>query len=253
MKPNISALLAGFCLSVLSASAATITSVTWNDPVNGNVTSTDNTGIEIQYASTLVSFNVGTTTYSTFSTATSTTASGGTGITPYWGINATNLTAADDQLSVTDNRIDTGMVNIGNDSEFFFAAPTSLDQIFFVFDAGGGDGNRTVEFIDGALGNVVGNSITVDFSTTTIAQMDFERVNGAGTAVTNNTGFRGVALSFSDFGITNAATLSSIAGVRIDGGDSLDPTMLGFAAVPEPGSVALIALTSGLFVLRRRR
>jgi hypothetical protein len=247
------------CLALampIQAYSATISELTWNDATNGNVTSTDGTGTNISYASTLVSFKVGATEYTNFVTTSTTTASGGSTITPYWGQNATNLTAGDDQLSVTDNRLDTGMVNIGDNSEFFFAfSPTSLDQVLFIFDVGSADGALNVELIDGLGGSVVGNTITPNFSVSSVANIDFERVNGGGTSTNGGTDadFVGLAFSFSDFGITDAGVLSSIAGVRLDSGGGLDPSLIGFTAVPEPSSAALLGLGGLTLILRRRR
>jgi hypothetical protein len=255
MKKIWTGIITGFALSAGLASAAVITELTWNDGNNGNVTSTDGTGTKISYASTLVSFKVGATEYTSFSTVNSTTASGTSGLTPYWGQNATNLTSGDDQLSVTDNRIDTGMVNIGNDSEFFFAfSPTSLDQVLFIFDVGSADGPLNVELINGAGGTVVGNTITPNFSVASVAKIDFERVNGGGTGLGPDAAFMGLAFSFSDFGIIDAGVLSSIAGVRLDSGGGLDPSLIGFAAIPEPAtSGMLLGLGATLMVFLRRR
>ena len=253
------------CLALampIQAYSAIITELTWNDATNGDVTSTGGDGetnadIDISYASTLVSFKVGATEYTSFSTVNSTTASGAATFTPYWGENATNLTAGDDQLSVTDNRLDTGMVNIGNDSEFFFASsPTSLDQVLFIFDVGSADGSLNVELINGAGGTVVGNTITPNFSVSSVADIAFERVDGAGTSTAGgiDSAFVGLAFSFSDFGITDAGVLSSIAGVRLDSGGGLDPSLIGFAAIPEPATAGLLGgVAVGLLVFFRRK
>lgn len=257
LKKAIASLALAMPLQVYSA---VITELTWNDAVNGNVTSTGgdaatNSDTDITLASTLVSFKVGATEYTSFSTVSSTTASGAATLTPYWAQGAANLSAGDDQLSVTDNRLDTGMVNISNNSEFFFASPTSLDQVLFVFDVGSADGNLNVELIDGAGGSVVGSTILANFSVTRVADIDFERVNGAGTSTSggDNAAFVGLTFSFSDFGITDAGDLSSIAGVRLDSGGGLDPSLVGFASVPEPSSALLVGLGCSFFVSRRRR
>jgi hypothetical protein len=246
------------CLALampLQVHSAVITELTWNDATNGNVTSTDGTGTNISYASTLVSFKVGTDEYSNFVTVNSTNASGADDVTPYWGVNSTDLSAGDDQLSVTDNRLDTGMVNIGDDSDFSFASsPTSLDQVLFIFDVGSADGSLNVELIDGLGGNVVGTTLSVNFSVASVANIDFERVDGGGTSTTGGTdaAFVGLALSFSDFGLTSG-DLSSIAGVRLDSGGGLDPGLIGFTAVPEPSSTALLGLGGLSLIMRRRR
>ena len=248
------------CLALampIQAYSAIISELTWNDATNGNVTSTDGTGTKISSASTLVSFKVGATEYTSFSTVNSTNASGVVNLTPYWGQNATDLAAGDDQLSVTDNRLDTGMVNIGDNSEFFFASsPTSLDQVLFIFDVGSADGSLNVELINGAGGSVVGNTITPNFSVSSVANIDFERVDGGGTTTVGGTGadFVGLAFSFSDFGITDAGVLSSIAGVRLDSGSGLDLSLIGFAAIPEPATAGLLGgVAVGLLVFFRRK
>ena len=159
-------MLVGLCAFAMPfhVHASLITELTWNDALNGNVTSTGGDGgtnadIDINLASTLVSFKIGTAEYHSFVTANSTNASGQSGVTPYWGQNATNLSAGDDILSVTDNRLDTGMVNIGNNSDFSFpSSPTSLDHVLFIFDVGSADGSRAVELIDGLGGSVVGSA-----------------------------------------------------------------------------------------------
>ena len=218
----------------LCANAAVITELTWNAAESANVTSTGGDGIknlnkDIGYESTLVSFKVGATEYTSFSTVNSTNASGQSGVSPYWGMSATKLAAADDKLSITDNRLDTGMVNIGDDSEFFFAsAPTSLDQVLFIFDIGSADGPLNVELINGD-GGVVGDTITPDFSVSSVADIDFMRIPHDFTA---NAAVMGLVFSFSDFGITDASDLSSIVGVRLDSGGGLDPCLIGFAAIP---------------------
>ena len=247
------------CMMPLQVYAASIvTELTWND-VNGTHTSTSgdgatNTDTDISYASTLVSFKAGGVLYNNFTLVSTTTASGASNVTPYWGQDATDLTAADDQLAVTDNRLDTGMVNVANNSDFFFAsAPVNLGDQLFIFEGGSNDGNRSVELID-SLGNVVGSSFTVNFTATTVADFDWERIPAtAASHSSNNTPYRGVTLSLSDLGVTNAGDLSSIAGVRLDGGGRLDPTLIGLAVVPEPSSALLVGLGCGFFAIRRRR
>ena len=243
--------------------AATITEITWNDSLNGNVTSSSGDGAtnadtDIDRASTLVSFRAGTDEYSSFVLVNTTNASGAGGVTPLWGLNAPNLTAGDDALSVTDNRLDTGMVNISNSAQDFgFASsPTSLDQAVFIFDVGSADGALDVVLIDGLGGSVVGSSVNVNSSVTPVADIDFERIgNPAGDP---NALFKGFTLSFSgDFGLT-AGQLSSVAGVRITNGSGFDPALVGFtvpttAPVPEPSSAALLGLGGLALVLRRRK
>ena len=253
------------CLALampLQAHSAVISEITWNDALNGNVTSTSGDGgtnadIDIDRESTLVSFKVGMDDYSSFVLANTTNASGGAGITPYWGLNAPNLTAGDDALSVTDNRLDTGMVNISNAAnDFGFASsPTSLDQVLFLFDVGSADGLIDVVLIDGLGGSVVGSSVNVNSSVATVADIDFERVGNPGGDP--NALFKGLAFSFSgDFGLTSG-DLGSVAGVRITNGAGFDPALVGFTvapvAIPEPSSVGLLVIGAMGCMLRRKR
>lgn len=236
--------------------AAVITTLTWNDATNGNVTSSSGDGgtnadIDITEASTLVSFQVGTDTFTNFVGASSAAASGNTGQSPLWGANATDLTAADDVLSITDNRIDTGFVNMANNGDFFFpSGPTSLNDVLFIFDVGSSE-TVSIELLD-ASNTIIGTSFSETFSGSRIADIDYERVNNAGTSTQLNQVFWGRSIEFSNFGIT-AAQLSSIDKIRIDGGTRLDPSFIGIAFVPEPSSALLLGFGSLAFIGRRRR
>lgn len=239
--------------------AAVITQLTWNDPLNGNVTSTSGDGatnadIDIDMDSTLVSFVAGGVTHNNFVTANSTTASGASGVTPYYGLNSSPLSAANDSLSVTDLRLDTGQVNIGDNSDFLFASsPTTLADVFFVFEIGSADGALDVELIDGA-GNVVGSTFNTNFSTASVADIDFQRVDGTGTANSVNAAFRGQTFTFADFGITNPTLAGSVAGIRLDSGGGLDPALIGFAvSIPEPSTALLTAMLGILALVGQRR
>lgn len=251
-------------VGVNPASAVVITELTWNDS-SGNVTSTSgdggtNSDTDIDRDSTLVSFKVGSDEFSNFVLVDSATFALSNGdISPFWGANAAvPLTIADDTLSVTDNRLDTGLVNMGNGGEFFFpSSPTSLDEVLFIFEVGSNDGGRNVSLIDGLGGNIVGSTVIENFDNNLVADIDFTRANGAGTVNTSNTGFKGRAISFgAGFGLT-AAQLSSVAGVRIDGNNGLDPSLVGFtvsqpANVPEP-TTAVLGLIGIAGLVRRRR
>ena len=256
-----SLLIAAFAGLAFNANAVVfISELTWNDALNGNVTSSSGDGgtnadIDIDRESTLVSFKAGAGDYSNFVLANSTNGAGTAGLTPYWGINAPNLTAGDDALSATDNRLDTGMVNISNaGNDFGFpSSPTGLDEVLFVFDVGSADGPIDFVLIDGVGGGTVGNTLlNVNSNATTIADIDFERVNGGGTTTTLNTPVKGLAFTFSEFGLT-AGQLSSVAGVRFINGSGFDPALVGFTAIPEPSQAALLFLGAFALLGCRRR
>jgi hypothetical protein len=146
------------------------------------------------------------------------------------------------------------MVNISNsNNDFGFpSSPTSLDQVLFVFDVGSADGPIDFVLIDGVGGGTVGSTLlNVNSSVANVADIDFERVNGGGTTATANVDVKGLAFSFSEFGLT-AGQLSSVAGVRFINGSGFDPALVGFT-VPEPSTSLLSALGIMTLVIRRRR
>jgi hypothetical protein len=191
----------------------------------------------LQYASFVLANTVGNLSLSNGS------------ISPYWGQNGTALTDGDDALAATDGRLDTGIINLSSGEFLFPSSPTSLDQVFFIFEIGVlNEGDRSLQLIDGLGGSIVGAPVTINLSSDPIGTINFTRVNGAGTA-SESSELLGRYAEFGPGGFgLNAGQLSSVAGVRINGGDTLDPALVGFAQVPEPSSGLLLLI--GLVVAR---
>lgn len=116
-------------------------------------------------------------------------------------------------------------------------------QIFYLVEH---MGNDTVTIQPRNAGGVItGWSLTLApahyAAITTTAEYDWKDQGNA---------LAGTTFTLLDF-TGGTGTLTGVTGLRIDGGNLIDPAQLGVAAVPEPASISLVALT--LFVAGRRR
>jgi len=183
----------------------------------------------------LVSFVAGGKNYTSLVLVDNVTSNPQTSGTYQYGVDGSS--PGSPEAAITDNRLDSGIFSADGSAPdnalFEFAsAPTSLSDVFFLFDVGGLDTDDGIQLIDSSDADI-GNSVLM----ANMAQL--------GSAVRQYSGgsnaLNGVAIPLSDFGIT-VGQLSSVDGFKIAGDDSVDPTIAGHAAVPEPVSLALFGI-----------
>lgn len=147
----------------------------------------------------------------------------------------------------TDNRVDTGALNVGVPDAYTWGSATlgSTDQVFVIFNAGGGqffETPGTVEATD-STGTVLAGSSVVDLSalgmmeSDALGRMDLFRFD-AGATMLNNRSMYGFTIAATDFLSGTLTDVSTIKGVRFGGSASNDFHMVGFAS---PGVVATAA------------
>ena len=137
-----------------------------------------------------------------------------------YGINGTDPESPTN--AVTDNRLDSGIYNAKTTAEFEFASPpTSLSDLFFLFDVGSLDTTVSIQLINGSDADI-GAAVQM----ANMAQLGSAvREASAGTHNLN-----GVAIPLSDF--VTAGDLSSVDGFKIDFA-SVDLLIAGIASQPE--------------------
>lgn len=153
------------------------------------------------------------------------------------------LTASDGLLNLT-----SGNTNFQLGSDF------TADTRFFLLDlAGGGSAigdSVTISLINS--GNVVIGDYTLALVSANFGA-NIADVNGASregsTALDLDLG--GVTFALSDFTGTTG-DLSTVTGIRFSAASNLDPAVVGFYTVPEPGSLLLASLSVFAFWLRRK-
>jgi len=189
----------------------------------------------------LLSFVAGGTTYSSLTLVDAVTA--GPGTEYQYGQNGTD--PGSQETAVTDARLDSGIFTMATTAELeFSSAPTSLSDVFFLFDVGSLDTGVSVQLIDSADTNI-GSAVAM----TNMAQLPGAvRTRDGGD--THN--LNGVAIPFSDLGLSGGQ-LSNVDGFKVTS-TGVDPLIAGHAIVPEPSTLALAALgLLGLLACGRRR
>ncbi len=137
--------------------------------------------------------------------------------------------------AVTDNRLDSGIANVYTNAVFKFAsAPTSLSDVFFLFEWSDGahnDKNDSIQLVDSSTNNI-GTAVPM-------ANLAWLGGSALVTLTNKNAGIRadeplsGVAIPLSDF--VTAVQLSNVAGFRItdSGADPADIDLL-IAGIASP-------------------
>ena len=152
----------------------------------------------------------------------------------------------DGAAALNDVYVTTNIFGLPNDIDFSLNTTVNVGdgQIFYLVEHLGND-TVTVEPMNSG-GVIAGWSLTLapaDYAAiTTTAEYDYN---------TQGNPLAGTTFDLSDFS-GGTGTLTGVTGLRIDGGDALDPAQLGVAAVPEPATMSLLAI-GGLALLRRRR
>ena len=236
------AALAALAVMPCQLQAATITSFTAD--VNGtsvtypNATTLNNTAVLTSFTSDSVEY-----TNLTFVDSVTFTSNDGN---HWWGTSSTSDPGSQ-TVALTDNRLDTMVLNVFEDSEFeFAAAPTSLSDVLFVFEVATPETGVKIQLIDSS-NTRIGNEVDLVVTNTG------ESLNPESSAGGQNTwAINGGAYKISDFGIT-AGQLSSVDGFVYSTGGGTDFMVAGIATVPEPSSTALIGLGGLALILRRRR
>jgi hypothetical protein len=195
------------------------------------------------------SFSTSTGTYSGLQGPTTSTISG----TSYYGWDpSTGDTGASEGTdSLLGLNVSTGLFGSGTITAVNFGQVVDTDAVFFLTEflaSGANDDTITLVALD-IKGEVIG-----DYSLS-ILEMDWgeavlsQNIAGAG----NFSGYiRGVSFLLSDF-VGTTGDLSTIAGLSIISNSGADISVIGFATVPEPASVALLLAGFALLATGMRR
>jgi len=129
------------------------------------------------------------------------------------------------EAAVTDNRLDSGIANAKTTAVFEFASPpSSLSDVFFLFDVGNDDSGVSIQLVDSSDQNI-GTAVQM----TSMAQLGSAEVESDPWPALD---LYGVAIPLSDFGIT-AGQLSSVDGFKFTAA-TVDPVIAGIASPPSP-------------------
>ena len=150
-----------------------------------------------------------------------------------YGINGTD--PGSPVAAVTDNRLDSSIAGPWTNAVFKFAsAPTSLSDLFFLFEFsyGANDNTDSIQLVDSAT-NDIGTAVQmVNLAQLGSAVVTLTNVNWG---ILANKALNGVAIPLSDFGIA-AGQLPSVAGFRVHLNQAfanIDPLIAGIAPHPE--------------------
>lgn len=259
MKVSTCSLITGLAVGAAMAGTAQGAVLEFTDAEFSAVNSSD----RIRNTSNITSYTTSAGSVNTLAgAATVTSVTGGTDLSRnFWGRDGSEKDGA---ASLVGLDVSTGAINI-NVADFEFgvvlgdAGATGDGNDLFIVDIQNKAG-ATVRPLD-VNGNLIGDFVlsltSGNFGTESPVRLDWN-LNGSAASPLNDVGstatvsINGVGFDLSDF--TGTGTLTGVAGLRIDGGGSLDPAVVGFntQAVPEPGSMALIGLGLTLMLSRRR-
>ena len=255
MKKTILALTMGLSLSVtINAAIAPISSATLTAPANKQVG--------------MVDFTVNSEVYSliTIGTARNLNLGGSGPILWYEGPTDTSGQPASNRDSLNDTFITTGLRGDAFDgsSNLLVDFGTTLNvgdtRLIFITELNGND-SVVINPITGNTGGSnpapgSGSVGTVDssWSLTLNSTSHWGEVIPSGDYIYNgyNNPIGGTTFQISDF-TGGAGTLTDVTGILIQTVNALDPTQVGVAAIPEPGTLALVGLALGSLVFIRRR
>jgi len=228
--------------AVAHAAVINVTSVTYDDNGTSTAVSAGTTNVTFDNTLKLESFTDGNTTWDEFVLVDSVSDLGST--TYEFGENSTSDPGSVTE-AVTDDRIDSWVKDVDDNSQYFFeAAPVSTDDVLFFFEFTGGK-TATVQLID-SDGDQVGTS-TVSFGD---AEGIFGKLDPTDFSTFNITL---QAVEFSDFGVTSG-NIGDVAGIEITSTSTFDdPMLIGHTGIPEPASLALVGVGSLLILTGRRR
>lgn len=159
--------------------------------------------------------------------------------------------------ALTDNRLDTGLGNPSDNTQFWLGETVSSSHLLaFVWTATRTGDGTTSSWYDqpssiaafDSSGSQVGSTVSVP----DVGGQHFGSMNLGGYTALNGRGIFGVTVDIADFG----GTASEIAYVSIVGTprtNATDMMYIGTAAVPEPATLGLVALSGGAVLFIRRR
>lgn len=206
----------------------------------------------------LTSVTIGGTTYTDLTGASAEIVNGSNGIRGLWYDVTSDLTIATLDAASSGLNYRDAAANLHEESTFQFGKTIQATDQIFLFDIGSGDpvtfsllnsaganvGDYTIEFVAGDF-----NSVDL------IAPLTLDAVytgDVIGTGI-GPLGQRSIAFQLSDF-IGTSGDLTTVTGMKIfDGDKRLDPTVVGLASIPEPGTCALLAGLAALTVIAMRR
>ncbi|MDF1811584.1 MAG: Ig-like domain-containing protein, partial [Verrucomicrobiales bacterium] len=171
---------------------------------------------------TLTSFTDAGGTYTdlTFVTSVNGTLPGGNSI-----LHGTGTAAPTNVASMTDDRIDTGILNPSDTVIFEFDDPLKISDKIFVFTNDTSTPPLTIQAHDGT--SLIGLQVSVGSAIGGLGSLDFER-NGSG-AILSDRSIGGFSIEVADLGITDTST---IKGIKFTGTGSQDYNLIGFASAP---------------------
>ncbi len=166
-----------------------------------------------------------------------------------WGQNAAD--PGSDEAAVLGLNYGTGVLNVGANTNFQYGRTLAPDELLFIIRDGKASESITLRLIDASnalVGSYALNIGSGEFQNTFSKQVDLKRESGGNL---NNRDRTGESFRLSDF--TGTGDLSTVTGFRVTtNGSTFDVAAVG-VVVPEPTSLALVAVGCLCVFPRRRR